>query len=207
MKPAARETTETPDYLEQPLGRFLDAVASGEPAPGGGAAAAVTVALAAGLCSMAARFSYGKLSGARELADRTESLRREAAALAGEDAAAYGRVLEAYRMPRAEDPEHRRQRIRAALLGAADVPLAVAGTGASVAEAAVRLAESGNPNLAGDAVTAALLAEAGTRAAAELVDLDTENPGGEPDGMRRGRARRLSREASESARRATGSPG
>jgi hypothetical protein len=76
-----------------------------------------------------------------------------------------------------------------------------------VAEAAVRLAESGNPNLAGDAVTSALLAEAGTRAAAELVDLDTENPGGEPDGMRRGRARRLSREASESARRATGSPG
>lgn len=198
-------TARAPDYLEQPLGSFLDAVASGEPAPGGGAAAAVTVALAAGLCSMAARFSYGRLDAARELADRAESLRREAATLAGEDAAAYGRVLEARRMPRTGEP--RRRELRAALLGAADVPLAVAGAGASVAEVAARLVGSGNPNLRGDAVTAALLAEAGTRAAAELVEINTEDLAGEPDGLRRGRARRLSREASESARRATEGPG
>jgi formiminotetrahydrofolate cyclodeaminase len=156
---------------------------------------------------MAARFSYGKLDAARELADRTESLRREAAALAGEDAAAYGWVLEAYRLPRTAAPELRRRKVRDALLGAADVPLAVAGAGASVAEAAARLTVEGNPNLAGDAVTAALLAEAGTRAAARLVEINTEDPGGEPDGLRRGRAQRLSREASESARRAAESPG
>ncbi len=57
--------------------------------------------------------------------------------------------------------------------GAADVPLAVAEAGAEVAEVAARLAREGNPNLRGDAVAAALLAEAGTRAAAALVRINT----------------------------------
>ena len=40
-----------PDYLELPVGRFLDLVAAGNSAPGGGSAAAVSVALAARLAS------------------------------------------------------------------------------------------------------------------------------------------------------------
>ena len=51
-----------PDYAELPLGRFLDMVASREPAPGGGASAAVAVALVAALSSMAARFSIEHLA-------------------------------------------------------------------------------------------------------------------------------------------------
>jgi formiminotetrahydrofolate cyclodeaminase len=42
-----------------------------------------------------------------------------------------------------------------------------------VAEIAARLAREGNPNLRGDAVAAALLAEAGARAAAVLVEINT----------------------------------
>ena len=53
--------------------------------------------------------------------------------------------------------------LAAALWDAADVPLRVAEVGAQVAVLATRLAARGNPNLHGDTVTAALLAEAGTR--------------------------------------------
>jgi formiminotetrahydrofolate cyclodeaminase len=159
-----------PDYLGLPLGRFLDLVASREPAPGGGASAAVTVALAASLSSMSARFSTDHLAEAAALAERAETLRSEVSPLAQADAAAYGRVLEAYRIER--DEEGRRQRIREALSGAANVPLSIAEIGAEVAGIAARLAEVGNPNLKGDAVTAVELAGAGVRAAATLVEIN-----------------------------------
>ena len=161
------------NYLEQPLAVFLDSVASGEPAPGGGVVASVAVALAAGLCSMSAHLSADHLADAAELVERAERLRRRVAPLAQEDATAYGHVLAAYRTPDDGAPDARRERIRRALSGAADVPLAVAETGAMVAEMAARLAREGNPNLKGDAVAAALLAEAGTRAAAVLVEINT----------------------------------
>ena len=159
-------------YLEQPLAGFLDSVASDEPAPGGGAVAAVAIALAAGLSGMSARLSADHLADANELAERADLLRRRAAPLAQEDATAYGHVLAAYRTPDDGDPEVRREHIRTALSGAADVPLAIAEAGAEVAGIAARLAREGNPNLRGDAVAAAFLAEAGVRAAAVLVEIN-----------------------------------
>jgi len=169
-----------PDYLSQPLGGFLDLVASREPAPGGGASAAVTVALAAALSAMAARFSAEHLAGADGLADRADGLRGEVVPLARADAVAYGRVLDAQRAPR-DDEEARRRKIRQALTEAADVPLSIAGIGAEVAGIATRLAEEGNPNLRGDAVTAVALAGAGVRAAATLVEINVW-AGGADDG-------------------------
>jgi formiminotetrahydrofolate cyclodeaminase len=160
-------------YLEQPLAGFLDSVASDEPAPGGGAATAVAVALAAGLSGMAARLSTDHLAGAAGLSERADRLRRRVAPLAQEDATAYGHVLTAYRNQDYGDPKVRRERIRTALSDAADVPLAIAEAGAEAAEIAARLAREGNPNLRGDAVAAALLAEAGVRAAAVLVEINT----------------------------------
>ena len=152
-------------YLEQPLERFLDLTASDEPAPGGGAAAAVSVSLAAALSDMAARLSTDQLSDAGELLERVEALRERAAPLVQADAAAYGRVIEAQRA----DGD-----VQAALSAAADVPLEVAEVGAEVAGIAARLAEDGNPNLRGDALAAVLLAEAGTRAAGALVEINLE---------------------------------
>ena len=159
-------------YLEQPLAGFLDSVASDEPAPGG-AGAAVAVALAAGLSGMSARLSADHLSDANGLAERADLLRRRVAPPAQEDAKAYGHVLAACRTTDDADPEVRQERIRTALSGAADVPLAIAETGAEVARIATRLAREGNPNLRGDAVAAALLAGAGVRAAAVLVEINT----------------------------------
>ena len=177
--------TETvPNYAELPLGRFVDMVASREPAPGGGASAAVAVALAAALTAMAARFSADHLADAETIADRAEELRNRVMPLAQADAAAYGRVLDAYRTPR-DDEEKRRRRIREALSEAADVPLSIAEVGVEVAGNAARLVEEGNPNLRGDAVTAAALAKAGVRAAATLVEINVSAGGADDDRLSR----------------------
>jgi methenyltetrahydrofolate cyclohydrolase len=176
-------TDTVPDYAELPLGRFLDMVASREPAPGGGASAAVAVALAAALTSMAARFSRDHLADAETIAEKAEELRSRGMLLAQADAAAYGRVLDAYRNPH-EDEEKRRRRIREALSEAADVPLSIAEVGVEVAGNAGRLAEEGNPNLRGDAVTATVLAGAGVRAAVTLVEINV-SAGGADDRLSR----------------------
>jgi len=176
--------TTVPDYLSLPLGRFLELVASREPAPGGGASAAVVVALAAALSTMAARFSVEHLAEAETLADKAEKLRGRVVPLARADARAYGRVLDAYRTPR-DDEEGRRRRIREALSEAADVPLSIAEIGAEVAVISARLAEEGNPNLRGDAVTAAALAEAGVRAAVALVEINVSAGGADDDRLSR----------------------
>ena len=177
-------TDAVPNYAELPLGRFMDMVASREPTPGGGASAAVAVALAAALTAMAARFSADHLADAETIADRAEELRNRVMPLAQADAAAYGRVLDAYRTPR-DDDEKRRRRIREALSEAADVPLSIAEVGVEVAVNAARLVEEGNPNLRGDAMTAAALAKASVRAAATLVEINVSAGGADDDRLSR----------------------
>jgi formiminotetrahydrofolate cyclodeaminase len=144
--------------------------------------AAIAVALAAGLAGMAARLSTGQLADAPELADQADTLRRRVAPLASADAESYGRVLDAYREPA---PEARTARVRDALSGAADVPLAVAEVGNEVASIAFRLAQEGNPNLEGDAMAAALLASAGVRAAAKLVQINLSTANVDDDRLRK----------------------
>jgi formiminotetrahydrofolate cyclodeaminase len=183
MAPSPENSTS--EYLDLSLRDFLDLVASGSPAPGGGSVAALTVALAAGLSGMAARLSTGQLADAPALADRADASRRRVAPLARTDAESYGRVLDAYRLPREPDPETRKERLRDALSGAADVPLAVAEVGSEVAGIAARLVERGNPNLEGDAMTAVLLADAGVRAAATLAEINLSSANVEDDRLAR----------------------
>jgi formiminotetrahydrofolate cyclodeaminase len=186
-------------FLDQPVRSFLDQVAARTPAPGGGVAAAVTGAMAAGLVAMAARFSATRLPGAGELADQADKLRRRLDQLADMDARAYAAVLDAGRQP--GDDGQRRERMREALLGSAHVPLEIAGIGVEVAVMAARLAEAGNPNLRGDAVTGAVLAAASARSAACLVDINVRLGGLEPELSRR--AAQAVADASAAAKRAT----
>ena len=157
--------------LDQPVRQFLDQVAARSPAPGGGGAAALTGALAAGLAAMAARFSAAQLPDAADLAARADQLRQRAAELADEDAHAYRRVLDAFALP-GDGTGQRDREIREALQIAAAKPREMAQIAAQVAEMAARVARAGNPNLRGDSVTAALLAEASARSAACLVDIN-----------------------------------
>jgi methenyltetrahydrofolate cyclohydrolase len=186
------------DFTGDSLAIFLDRIASEQAAPGGGAAAATAVAMAAGLVGMSARLSHDKLDESAALAARADALRARAAPLAQADARAYGRVLEAYRMPKSEDPRARREEIANALSAAAEIPLEVAEIAAEVASLGVGLAENGNANLKGDSIAATLLAEAGARSAAVLVAINLR------DNLdhRRERAEKLATSASAAARRA-----
>ena len=65
--------------------------------------------------------------------------------------------------------------IRAALEAATAVPLAVAEVAADVAVLGARLVAAGNPNLEGDANAAVELGRAATRAAARLVQINTDH--------------------------------
>jgi methenyltetrahydrofolate cyclohydrolase len=158
---------------------FLDLVAAREPAPGGGAAAAVTGALAAGLVAMAARFSDARLPGSEGIARQADELRTRAAGLADQDAAAFREVLAAYREPKDADGDggERHRRIAAALQTAAQVPLEIAEIAAQVAGLAEAVAAGGNPNLRGDSMAAAHLADASARSAAALVDINVRMGG------------------------------
>jgi formiminotetrahydrofolate cyclodeaminase len=169
---------------------FLDQLAARTPTPGGGGAAAVTGAMAAGLVAMAARFSARQLPEAGDLADQADRLRYMASQLADMDARAYTDVL-ATRGPERKE----------ALLGAAMIPLEIAAIGARVAQMAAQVAEAGNPNLRGDAVTGALLAAASARSAGGLVDINVRLGGLDPELSRR--AARAVADAGDAAERAT----
>lgn len=177
---AAEVSSPPASLLDLPVRDLLAATAARTPAPGGGAVAALVTALAAGLVAMTARFGAED-----ELVARAEDLRRQVEPLADADGAAYGRFLAATRRPPEPDPQARREAVAAALTEANEIPLRIAEIAADTAELAAALARTGNPNLRGDAATAALLAAAAAGAAAILV---TENLRRTPDDRRMARA-------------------
>lgn len=156
-------------YVDTRLGDFLALVGAPTPAPGGGAVAAVTASLAAGLVVMADP----------ECTDDVRALGRRAAALADEDAAAYSAVIVARR---SGEP------ITHALSRATEVPLEIAETAAAIAQRAAAVFLNGRRALRGDAATALLLAEGATRSAAYLVEVNVEAGGGTRDTVGRARA-------------------
>lgn len=188
------EPAAPPAYLDMAVGRFLDALSATTPDPSGGGVAALAVALAAGLCVMTAGLSARHLPEAQRLAEQARELRDRAAPLAQADAEAYRAVLAVLRARDTAAPNP--SQIAAALSQACVVPMEVAEIGAEVATVAAAVASGGNPNVRGDAVTAALLAAAGSRAAAALVLINLAGAEGDD---RPSRAERLAAEAARLA--------
>ncbi len=160
----------TPAATGSGLDRFLDELEAPAPSPCGGTAAAATAAMAAALVTMVARGSAGWADGAG-VASQARALRSRLTALGDDDAAAFELVLVTMR-DRSGSPEQRDFALGSALLRAAEVPLRIAETAADVAELAATAAAEGSPQLRPDATAAAALAEAATRAAAHLVEIN-----------------------------------
>jgi len=155
------------------LDAWLDELASGTPAPGGGSAAALAGTMAAALVSMVCRLTLGRKAYAAVTA-RIEAILREAEEarvamrlLVERDAAAYGLVMTAY-TTRKEHPERGRI-IDDALLAAARTPLDTARRAARLFVLAQEVAEIGNKNARSDARVAATLAHAALAGALENV--------------------------------------
>ncbi|MDX6495767.1 MAG: hypothetical protein QOE17_1753 [Gaiellales bacterium] len=154
-------------YLTSTVADLLDDLAERTPAPGGGAACALTCAMGAALVEMAT--SFGSAQGLEAVRDRAHEIRTEVSGLASADGRAYGSVLEALRMEAGEERAHC---LDDAVAGAIGVPMRVLELAAEVAMLAADVAETGNRNLEGDALAGSLLAEAAARSAATLAQLN-----------------------------------
>lgn len=156
-----------------PLRDLADRLASRDPAPGGGSAAAIAGAMGAALVSMVVELTVGRPEYAEHEAALREigagAVERQAVLLdlAEADAAAYGSVVTARRMPKQTDPEReaRSAALRDAMLQAAGVPLRTATVASEVLELAERIAPIGNSDAVSDAGVAAQLAAAAVRGA------------------------------------------
>jgi formiminotetrahydrofolate cyclodeaminase len=184
----AMNTSDLPDRL---CGRTVDAlladIASGTPAPGGGAASALAGALASALSEMVAgltldRSRYQVFEGEmRQLLEQASALRGRLANFVDEDTAAYLDVTASYRLPKNTDEQcaQRSAAIRVALRRATEVPLAVAYACADVLGLAAQAAKHGNRNASTDAAVAALLAHAGMQGAVRNVRVNLHSLGDE----------------------------
>jgi glutamate formiminotransferase/formiminotetrahydrofolate cyclodeaminase len=162
---------------------FLDDLASGSPAPGGGSASAFTGAAAAALVAMVARVTIGKKKYANveaqmwTLLDKAETLRAELTGAVQEDAAAFDGYLAAVRLPK-ETPEQieaRSAALQTANLGTIQVPLKVATLAVEVLTLSVDAAASGNVNAISDAGSAAALSRAALTGAGLNVRINLLN--------------------------------
>ena len=143
---------------------FAARLASAEPTPGGGAAAALIAQLAAALVHMVLNHTIGRPKYAeveprmREIAAEAEQLAGRAGQLMDEDAAAFAGVAAAFTLAR--DDARRQSTVSAACQRATDVPLEVMRIAARVAELAREVALNGNRTLSSDARAALIAAQA-----------------------------------------------
>jgi formiminotetrahydrofolate cyclodeaminase len=143
--------------------------------------------MAAALSAMAARYSEGRLGAAGEIAQAAGRCAARALQLAEEDAGAYGALLAARRLPDSDRSAAsaassasvavRSAAIETAMAQAIAIPVEVAELASEVGRLAGVLAAEGNRNLAGDARTAVLLAEAAAAAALMLAELNRADGG------------------------------
>jgi methenyltetrahydrofolate cyclohydrolase len=160
--------------VDKPVTEFLDELASGAPAPGGGSVAALSGALAAALVSMVCNLTVGRKKYAdvepevRKVLGQAEALRGDLTGFLDEDVAVFTVVAAAMKMPRdtEEQKAARQEALQTALKNATAVPMKVARACAAVIDLCEPMANMGNANAVSDAGVAVLAAEAGLRSAA-----------------------------------------
>ncbi len=167
-------------FDEQPIGAFLDALASNAPAPGGGSAAALAGAMAAGLVSMVCAFTIGKKQYAaiedevRGLHARAEALRQELQQLAAQDIEVFERLSAAYKLPRTTDADAatRQAAIQHVTRQATEVPLRVAQAAASIIPLCTALAPRVGRLIVSDIGVATVLARATVQSAILNIEIN-----------------------------------
>jgi formiminotetrahydrofolate cyclodeaminase len=150
---------------DQTIDAFLGELAARIPAPGGGATAALHAAQAAALLAMVARYSDGPRYDAELMSSvvtRADKAREEALSLAEADAAAFGAVGDAYRLPKdtGEEQAARSAAIAEAVAGAAQPPADVVRLARQLTGIAEELLPTGNRNVITDVAAGAEAARA-----------------------------------------------
>lgn len=149
----------------------MENLSSKSPTPGGGAVAALSGAMAAGLIRMVADLTVGKKGyekvwkESKEIGIKAKKLEKELLALGDKDIAAYNSVMSAFKTKN-------KTRIRKALQKASDIPAHVAQKSGFVSQLAKEVAKIGNKNALSDAKTAVYLAKAARLSAFENVKIN-----------------------------------
>jgi formiminotetrahydrofolate cyclodeaminase len=160
--------------------QFLDALASPDPTPGGGTAAAVAGAMGTSLLVMVTGLAKSNTNADDEkaaLAGARQALQPAVGtltALADADAAAFDQVMSAYRLPKAndEDKAARSAAIQKALQGATTVPLQTLRACAAAMAHAETVAANGNRSAVSDVGVAIGLLEAAAAGAEANVRIN-----------------------------------
>jgi formiminotetrahydrofolate cyclodeaminase len=169
------------DNLTELGSRELNArLASREPIPGGGSAAALAGAMGASLVAMVAELTIPRAGSPQfateltEIRDQAVVRQQELLDLAEDDARAYGAVVSARRLPKDSDEEReaRTTAMRRTMVSAAEIPLRTARIATEVLRLARDIAPTGNPNAVSDAGVAAELAAAAVRGAILNVQIN-----------------------------------
>ena len=165
------------------LREFQDALASSDPTPGGGSAAGVALGQAAALSVMVSDLTLAKESfmDGWDISERVKivaiPMLEQGLDLATEDSKAFDAVVDSFKLPK--DTEEmkikRRESIRAATLGAAEVPYRTATSALQLIKLLPELAEKGNPNAASDVGVASLLASAALKGAIFNVEINLQS--------------------------------
>lgn len=165
--------------MEKNIDKFLEALASSAPTPGGGGAAALCGALGIALGNMVGSLTLGKKKYAdvqediAELNAKAEALRAGFVALVDADAEAFAPLSRAYSIPK-DDPA-RDEIMEPALLKAAEAPLEIMRKCAEALDLISGYAAKGSALAISDAGCAAALCGAAMEAAALNVKINTKS--------------------------------
>lgn len=157
---------------------FANVLASKEPVPGGGGAAALAGALGAALCSMVGNFTVGKKkyaaveSDVKEMLEKAKVLREQLLEQIDADAAAFAPLAKAYGIPK--DDSSRDAILEEATLNACKAPREIAVLCCQTIDLLNEMLDKGSTMLISDVGCGALLCKAALESAAMNVFINTK---------------------------------
>jgi methenyltetrahydrofolate cyclohydrolase len=162
---------------------YLEDLASASPTPGGGAAAAVTIAQGLALLSMVCNLTIGKKKFStveeqtKDLLELLTTMRAEALSLAEKDMRAFTVVMNAYRMPAETDEQKstKKATLASATRHAAEPPFRLMTLSVRALPLADQLEKIGNPNVLSDVFVGRHLLKAGYKSSKENVEVNLNN--------------------------------
>ena len=165
-------------YSEKKIKDYLKELASREPVPGGGSAAALVGATGVACLTKVVNFTLGneKYKNVEALMEgyleRLEKFQRVFQKLCSDDALVYGELSEAFKMPKNEE---RAGKIQKALKEAMDVPLEICKVSHEAMALCAPLGEKGNKNLISDVDCAVQMLKCAYQAALLNVEINLKS--------------------------------
>jgi formiminotetrahydrofolate cyclodeaminase len=193
------------NFSDSTVAQLMAKLASPDPTPGGGTAAAIAGAMGISLLVMVAGLAKSRNNSDDEKAALAkaraaiEPIAARLMRLADADAEAFNAVMAAYRLPKATEEEKlaRTRAIQSALGGATVVPLDTLRAAAEALDLGRVVAEHGNRAAASDAAVAIGLLKAAADGAA--ANVRTNLAGLKDEGLRKATEEELSRLSEQAA--------